>query len=337
MKRKLCIRFIVKCLTFVFVSAIFISTLISCSQSANEAVEVTFENITQHEEGTLVAIEGELNLPSFTTTYFDPYTTTCLELCDFDSILQSIDIYIIGVEAGKTSEPNRMAYLPISYEYEDLVVWLDDGTAVGDGAAVHITGWLGINDNGDAYINPVEKIEASSAPLNQSLSPDNTKIVFVSWRNGNSEIYIMNADGSEQVNLTNNPLLDSDPCFSPDGSKIIFVSERDGNKEIYIMNIDGSEQTNLTNNSAWDSQPSFSPDGSKIIFVSERDGNKEIYIMNIDGSEQTNLTNNLAADFAPNFSPDGNKIVFWSDRNVDYGSYIMNIDGSEQTQYEEEF
>jgi Tol biopolymer transport system component len=92
------------------------------------------------------------------------------------------------------------------------------------------------------------------------------KIAYISYRDGNSEIYIMNVDGSEQVRLTNNPAEGWGPTFSSDGFKIAFTSDRYGNYEIYTMNIDGSEQINLTNNSALDMQPSFSPDGSKITF-----------------------------------------------------------------------
>src|SRR5665647_2641198 len=73
------------------------------------------------------------------------------------------------------------------------------------------------------------------------------KIAFTSDRNGNKEIYIMNADGTDQVNLTNNPKYDWFPTFSPDGSKIVFLSDRDGIGEIYIVNADGTNQVNLTN------------------------------------------------------------------------------------------
>jgi len=85
------------------------------------------------------------------------------------------------------------------------------------------------------------------------------KIAFVSDRDGNFEIYIMNVDGSEQTRLTDNLDCDWAPSFSPDGSKIAFASYRDGNGEIYIMNVDGSEQVNLTNNPANDYYPSFLP------------------------------------------------------------------------------
>ncbi|GAI51265.1 unnamed protein product, partial [marine sediment metagenome] len=104
------------------------------------------------------------------------------------------------------------------------------------------------------------------------------------------EIFIMNVDGSEQVNLTNNPTTgDGEPCFSPDGSKIAFVSipYNGGDYEIYIINVDGSGETNLTNNpTTGDGEPCFSPDGSKIAFTSIREANREICIMNVDGSDR---------------------------------------------------
>ena len=68
----------------------------------------------------------------------------------------------------------------------------------------------------------------------------------------------MNADGSGQTRLTDNPADDGRPIWSPDGSRIAFASDRDGNWEIYVMNADGSGQTRLTDNPAWDFSPSWS-------------------------------------------------------------------------------
>jgi Tol biopolymer transport system component len=164
-----------------------------------------------------------------------------------------------------------------------------------------------------------------------SWSPDGTRIVFFSDRDGNYEIYTMNPDGSEQTRLTENPEGDRNPCWSPDGKKIAFVTERDGNVKIYIMNSDGSNETRLTENLADDFSPSWSPDGSKIIFGSNRDGNAEIYIMNADGSDQTRLTDEPANDGHPSWSPDGTRIVFHSYRDGNYEIYTMKADGSNPT------
>ena len=127
-------------------------------------------------------------------------------------------------------------------------------------------------------------------------TPNPEKIAFRSGRDGNYEIYVMNADGSNPTRLTNKTASDAEPSFSRDGSKIVFYSDRDGNNEIYVMNADGSNPTRLTNNAAFDGHPTFSPDGSKIAFESDRDGNHEIYVMNANGSNQTNLTNHAAFD-----------------------------------------
>ena len=117
-----------------------------------------------------------------------------------------------------------------------------------------------------------------------SWSHDGTKIAFISERDGNSEIYVMNANGTNQTNISNNisnndTWLDT-PSWSPDGTKIVFESKHVDylDYEIYVMNADGTNQTNISNNDAFDYSPSWSPDGTKIAFTFERDGNAEIYV-----------------------------------------------------------
>ena len=130
-------------------------------------------------------------------------------------------------------------------------------------------------------------------------TPDGARIVFSSGRDGNYEIYVMNADGSNQTRLTNDQNYDYSPSWSPYGARIAFRSERDGNFEIYVMNADGSGQIRLTEDPGDDWHPSWSPDGTKIAFYSNRDGNYEFYVMNVDGSNQTRLTDDPAHDRFP--------------------------------------
>jgi Tol biopolymer transport system component len=193
----------------------------------------------------------------------------------------------------------------------------------------------GMNADGTGHTNltnnPADDGDLIYTPVSyHTWSPDGSRIAFVSYRNGNSEIYVMNADGSGQTDLTNNTATDGWPAWSPDGSKIAFVSDWDGNWEIYVMNADGTAQTNLTRNSAGEGGSAWSPDGSKIAFVSDRDGDHEIYVMNADGTGQANLTRSPALDSSPAWSPDGSKIVFVSDRDGNDDIYVMKADGSAQ-------
>ena len=98
------------------------------------------------------------------------------------------------------------------------------------------------------------------------------QIAFVSDRDRNEEIYVMNADGSNLRNLTRNPALDWKPAWSPDGGRIAFTSDRDGNFEIYVMDAKGRNLRNLTKNPSTDDSPSWSPNGEHIAFASNRDG-----------------------------------------------------------------
>jgi Tol biopolymer transport system component len=140
------------------------------------------------------------------------------------------------------------------------------------------------------------------------------KILFASTRDGNSEIYSMNLNGTNVTRLTNNPAEDASPVYSRDGRRILFTSTRTGNGDIYAMNPDGSGVVRLTSSTGVEALGDFSPDGSKIVFTSTKDGNAELYVMNADGTGQTRLTNNSAADADPVFSPSGTEIAWSSNR-----------------------
>ena len=98
--------------------------------------------------------------------------------------------------------------------------------------------------------------------------PANGKIAFVSDRGGDGEIYVMDADGSNVVQLTDNSRGDSEPSWSQDGSQIAFTSNRDGDPEIYVMDADGGNVAQLTHNGVTDGIPTWSPDGTKIAWTS---------------------------------------------------------------------
>jgi WD40 repeat protein len=166
-----------------------------------------------------------------------------------------------------------------------------------------------MNPSGSGRVQLTTDTASDSYP---NISKDGRKIVFVSERDGNAEIYSMDAAGAFQTRLTNTPFIESEPAWSPDGSKIVFASNRDGNHEIYIMNANGSGQTRLTNFTGDDGMAEFSPDGTKIIFarLATNQTDAHIITMNLDGSNQVPLTSgSFVLNGYPSYSPDGQKIV----------------------------
>ena len=158
----------------------------------------------------------------------------------------------------------------------------------------------------------------SDRDFSPAWSPDGKRIAFISERDGHprrvpgwfaSEIYVMDADGGNQQNLTNNPANDRSPSWSPDGKRIAFHSNREGrfNYEIYVMDADGGNLQRLTENPNLDEDPAWSPDGERIVFSSAREGHvvhnlditDEIYVMDADGGNQQRLTENRNNDWNP--------------------------------------
>lgn len=155
----------------------------------------------------------------------------------------------------------------------------------------------------------------------------NSTLWFCSDRDGDHEIYTMDADGSNLQKVTDNTSDEYHVALSPDGSRLVFVSDRDGDNEIYVMNVDGSGLIRLTNDPADDLGPDWSPCGTKIVFMSDRDGDREIFVMNRDGSGVEQLTHNTGVDGFPSWSPDGTRIVFNSDLGSTVDIWAMDADG----------
>ncbi len=185
-------------------------------------------------------------------------------------------------------------------------------------------------------------------PISSALAPGGGRIAFRSNRDGNDEIYVMNADGSGQTNLTNHFAYDDYPSWLPDGRHIAFLSDRKYDFPrfgSYIMNTDGSGVSLLMSHSNHDEMESmtWSPDGKRIAFESSRDDsdsncmaasgecNTEIYVMNAGGSGLIRLTDHPARDIDPTWSPDGRWIAFASNREAAFDIYMVSVDGGEIT------
>lgn len=242
------------------------------------------------------------------------------------------DIYTMNADgSGQTR-------LTTDINDDSAPVWSPDGTKIAFQSMRNATKYqiYVMNADGSGQTNISNSAANDTQP---SWSPDGTKIAFSSDRDsstGQSDIYVMNSNGSNQTRLTftNDPFTDSQPAWSVDGLKLAFTSTRDStidtwtdaddfeipeddgqtfprsrlniNKEVYVMNANGSAQTRLTNTLENDETPAWSGDGSKIVFRSDRERDNydpvpQIWVMNPDGTAQINLSNDECGDFCPNW------------------------------------
>ena len=197
----------------------------------------------------------------------------------------------------------RIAFGPESWCWSDCDIWVLD-TGGGNVTQLTHTG----NNDGPAW------------------SPDASRIAFTSWRDGHDEVYVIDADGTNLVRLTNGSAGGGSPAWSPDGTRIAFASSGnwDWDAEIYVMNADGTETVRLTHAPGDDGDPAWSPDGSRIAFTGVRGGNYDVYVMAADGSDVVRLTSGSAVELDPAWSPDGSRISYVRDGDI----WVMNADGS---------
>lgn len=229
-----------------------------------------------------------------------------------------------------TIDPSGQNAAPVT----DNAVFDDDPAFSPDGERIAFTRGAGsgteiavMDANGQ---NP--ELLAQQFASEPAFSPDGQRIVFSRYGT-DGEIVVMDADGQNQVALTDNTVEDKQPVFSPDGQRIVF-SRRDGSDdEIFMMNANGQNQVALTDSPANDILPDFSPDGQRIVFTRNAGFNAaEIFVMDADGQNQTRLTNNAVNDSDPAFSPDGQRIVFRRTSPLDYYElFIMEPNGQNPT------
>jgi TolB protein len=151
-------------------------------------------------------------------------------------------------------------------------------------------------------------------------------VVFCSNRDGNAQIYRMNADGSGQTLLAGSPAEDNWPDISPNGRYVAFASMRTGNREIFVLDIATGDLVNVSNSATDDNWPRWSPNGQEIAFHTNRDGNYEIYAVQRDGSGLRRITNNALLDQWADWSPDGKQLAFRRGTNI----WVIDALGEEQ-------
>jgi Tol biopolymer transport system component len=178
-------------------------------------------------------------------------------------------------------------------------------------------------DGGDR--RRLRAISASDVLFGVSLSPDGSRIASARpekgdiWAFENTDVYVADADGSDERRLTDDPANDVGAVWSPDGSKLLFASDRDRNgrclfhdctghaPELYVMDADGSDQERLTRSPGTEGGWAWSPDGSRIVFARIRDeeDDYELFVMNADGTCETQITDNASWDWMPSWTGAG--------------------------------
>jgi TolB protein len=232
------------------------------------------------------------------------------------------DVWLIRPDGSEESNLTG----DLANTFAEAPVWAPDGNTIA------FDGVPNSDEVRDIYIvsvsdNPTQSriTQLKGFDCYPSFSPDGQQIVYMSERDGNRDLYIMDLEGNDIRRLTAEPTYDYEPAWSPDGEQIVFVSRRTGDSEIYIMDADGTNLELLNEAPKLDWRPAWSPDGEWIAFESWRNGNADIYMMRRDGSDLQQLTTSQAEDGHPHFSPDGRYIVFHSRRTGDYQLFILEV------------
>ena len=162
-----------------------------------------------------------------------------------------------------------------------------------------------------------------------------TKIAFVSDRDGNPEIYMMDYDGMNQTRLTYNAVQDISPAWSPDQKRIAYTSYQSLVAGLYILDVYEGKRTAVSTRGG-NFSPAWASDGKRLAFASSMDGNSEIYVAEVEANPTRvgkikRLTFNPSIDVAPSWSPTGRQLVFISDRGGTPQVYTMDAEGGNVT------
>ncbi|MGM0771139.1 MAG: TolB family protein [Halobacteriota archaeon] len=157
------------------------------------------------------------------------------------------------------------------------------------------------------------------------MSPDGTKIAYLSKAAGNYDIWVMNPDGSENRQITDSADDEGAPSWSPDGEKLVYSLE--GN--ILTVALDNSVPVVLRDDAFANAHPVFSPDGTKIVFVSDRSGNSDLWVMNSDSLGLEQITFDNSTQTYPAWNPEGDKIAFASNEGGDFNIWTITLSDTE--------
>jgi TolB protein len=172
--------------------------------------------------------------------------------------------------------------------------------------------------------NPTKGVGTNYVPV---YSPDGTRLAFMSGRDGNPEIYVINADGSNLRRLTNHPAGDGTPTWSPNGQQLAFVSDRTGTPQIYLMSADGTNVRRITMNESWADQPTWSSAFNEIAYAARTGSGYDIKVFDIPSGQSRQITFSQGSNERPSYSPNGRHLAFTSTRSGGTQVFTVSRDG----------
>ena len=240
---------------------------------------------------------------------------------------------VVGQELRVSRQFDRLAAHRFS---EEIIKFTDGEPGIGSSEIVFSAGKTGskeiwVADYDGANARQVTK--HGSISIKPKVSPDGTKIAYLSYKDRYTYLYIYDRRSGTSTPLSKEVGLNISPAWSPDGRTIALTLSKDGNTEIYLKSADGANSRRLTQNRDGDTSPNFSPDGKRIVFVSDRGGSPQVYTMGADGSGQTRLSLQGGNSYDPVWSPDGQWIAYVVERKgASFQIYGIPAEGGEAKQ-----
>jgi TolB protein len=158
-----------------------------------------------------------------------------------------------------------------------------------------------------------------------------SRVAFISSQTGRKELYVMDIDGANARQITNDKSISNGPAWSKDGSRLSYTSYRSGYPDTYVVDLNTNKRDRVAFFPGINSGASWSPDGSTLALTLSKDGNPELYTMPATGGEPTRLTHTRGVETSPSWSPDGTQIVYNSDDRGSVQLYTISASGGAPT------